>query len=356
MSIFISFIKKEALHIVRDTRTMLITILMPLVLLMLFGFAISTEVNSVKVAATISGPLDIETQDILSRLDANSYIEFKGMTNYNEVEDLLRTGTIDAAVVLRRLNDGSLHKQVIVDASNTNVGQSCSLYVSSIIEGSNPGALVTIRTLYNPQLKSAYNFVPGIVGMIFILICAILTSVSIVSEKERGTMDLLVVSPIKSRTIIFGKLVPYFVLSCLILSIMLAMAYTVLGLPPSPNIASVILVSIIYIILSLAVGLFVSTMVSTQLAALIISAMGFMVPVLMLSGMIFPIENMPIALQWFSCIIPARWYIDAMRRLMIQQVPLSYVLNDLLILIGMAVLMLALAIKKFSSRPKSKKK
>lgn len=201
-------------------------------------------------------------------------------------------------------------------------------------------------------MKSAYNFVPGIMGMIFILICAIMTSVSIVREKENGTMDLLLVSPIKPGTIILGKLVPYFMLSCVILVIMLLISYTVLGLPLSASVISVIIVSLLYVILSLSLGLLVSTIANSQLTALIASAVVLMLPVIMLSGMIFPIDNMPKVLQGLSCIIPARWYIEAMRKLMIQQLDISYVALEILILAVMTIVLLTLSVVKFQSSAK----
>lgn len=186
--------------------------------------------------------------------------------------------------------------------------------------------------------------------MIFILVCAIMTSVSIVSEKENGTMNLLLVSPIRPQTIIFGKLIPYFLLSCIILAIMLTISYTVLEIPLSGNVFSVLFLSLLYIILSLSIGLLVSTIVNSQITALIVSAIGFMLPVVMLSGMIFPVDNMPAILQWISCIIPARWYIEAMRKLMIQQLDLSHVWQEIAVLTGMTVLLIAVAVKKFNTR------
>nr|MDE6556689.1 ABC transporter permease [Duncaniella sp.] len=223
-------------------------------------------------------------------------------------------------------------------------------YVEGALEaGQNLATPFLIYTLYNPQLRSSYNFVPGILGMIFILICSIMTSVSIVREKETGTMDLLIVSPARPFMIILGKLVPYFLLSCIILAIMLAISYTLLGIPVSRSIINVVSVSLLYICLSLAIGLLVSALVNTQLTALIVSAVAFMLPVIMLSGMIFPIDNMPAVLQWISCVIPARWYVDAMRRLMIQQADLRLVMTDVAVLVAMTVLLLFLSIKKFNS-------
>ena len=348
MSIFQSLIKKEVLHLLRDPRTVTVVLVIPVVLLLLFGFAISTEVNNVRVVAVVEQHTD-ETKGILDRLRVNSYFTFQGIVPPDEVESLLRKGTTDAAVVFRT-EDGKLSHQIIVDASNTTLAQTATAYLESVI-GSATGSLhIVTRTLYNPQLKSAYHFVPGIMGMIFILICAMMTSVSIVSEKESGTMNLLLVSPVRPWTIILGKLVPYFLLSCIILTLVLVLSYTVLGIPVSFSILHVIGVTLLYMILALALGLLVSTLASTQVAAQLISGVMFMIPVVLLSGMIFPVENMPLPLQWFTCIIPARWYIAAMRVLMIQQLPVGYVLTEVLVLTGMTVVVLALAIKKFNAK------
>ena len=325
MSIFQSLIKKEMLHLLRDFRTVTVVLVMPVVLLLLFGFAISTEVNNVKVVAVVEQHTD-ETKQIIGRFRNNSYFTFEGVVTHNDVESLLRKGLADAAIVFRT-ESGKLKHQIVVDASNTTMAQTSTAYLENII-CSATGIPVVTNTLYNPQLKSAYNFVPGIMGMIFILICAMMTSVSIVSEKETGTMNLLLVSPVHPRTI----------------------GYTVLGLPFSFSVINVIWVTILYVVLALALGLLISTIASTQVSALLVSGVMFMIPVVLLSGMIFPVENMPLALQWFSCIIPARWYISAMRVLMIQQLPVGYVLTEVLVLSGMTVAVLALAIKKFNAK------
>lgn len=342
-------IHKEILHLLRDPRTLLIAVFMPVVLLLLFGFAISTEVNDVRVAAVVSNHTD-RTRDICMRLQTNPYVTFRGMSSYNDIDRLLRTSQVDAVVVLEP--DGrDLRTQIVTDGSNTILAQSARAYIGSIVAGNlSRNEVVQTHILYNPQLKSAYNFVPGILGMIFILICAILTSVSIVSERESGTMDLLLVSPVRPRTVILGKLVPYFMLSCIILSLMLAISYTALGLPVSDGVINVILISLIYIIMSLSIGLLVSTLVSTEVAALIVSAIVFMIPVLMLSGMIFPIDNMPEVLQWVSCAVPARWYVAAMRKIMIQDLPLAAVAREVIILVAMTLFFLTLAVRKFKSR------
>ena len=347
MTIFQALIKKETLHLLRDRRTLLIVLVMPIVLLLLFGFAISTEVNNVRMVAVIDRHSD-ETRQLLMKFQTNSYFTFQGMVSFSEVEPMMKRGETDAALVLKTDN-GHMSHQVIVDASNTNMAQTAASYIENVVAG-NAVTPVLTNVLYNPELKSSYNFVPGIMGMIFILICAMMTSVSIVSEKETGTMDLLLVSPIRPRTIILGKLVPYFALSCMILALILTLGYTVLGLPLSASVFNVVWVSLLYIVLSLSLGLLISTFADNQVVALLISAVICMLPVVMLSGMIFPIENMPVALQWISAIIPARWYIAAMRTLMIQQLPLDYVITEVSVLLTMTVLVLVFAIKNFNRR------
>lgn len=347
MSIFGSIVGKEFLKLLRDPRTLLIVLVMPIVLLLLFGFAISTDVNDVRVAAVVSNHTD-RTRDILLRMQTNPYFTFVGMAEHGDIDRILRTSQADAVVVLETRN-GELRSQIVTDGANTTPAQAAQAYISQLIAGPGQPSPIITRVLYNPQLKSAYNFVPGILGLIFLLICGIMTSVSIVSERQSGTMDLLLVSPIRPRTIIVGKLVPYFLLSCLILTLMLILSYTVLDIPFSAKVVEVVLISMVYIALALSIGLLVSTLVKTEVAALIVSAIGFMIPVIMLSGMIFPIDNMPDILQWISCVVPARWYIAAMRKLMIQQLPLEYVGTEITVLTGMVLFILVLAVRKFKT-------
>lgn len=347
MAIMQSLIKKEALHIVRDKRTLLVVLVMPIVLLILFGYAISMEVNNVRVAV-VTGKHNDLTRNAIERIRVNQYTTFAGEIPHSEIDRTLRSGKADIVAVMVSGN-GRLRVQIVADASNTVTAKTASAYVEGIIAGSGVNYAPVLRTLYNPQLKSSYNFVPGILGMIFILICAIMTSVSIVSEKETGTMNLLLVSPVRPGVVILGKLVPYFLLCCILLALMLALSYALLDLPYYGNILNITGVTVIYIILALSIGLLVSSIVKTQLAALIVSAMMFMIPVITLSGMIFPIDNMPEVLQWVSCIVPARWYISAMRKLMIQGLPLRLVMTDTAILGGYMLTILALAISKFRS-------
>ena len=210
-----------------------------------------------------------------------------------------------------------------------------------------------MRLLYNPQMKSAYNFVPAIMGMLLMLICAMMTSISIVREKEKGTMEVLLVSPVRPLMVIIAKAVPYLVLAFAILITILLMARFVLGVPLAGSLFWILAVSTLYILLALSLGLLISNVAQTQLVALLLSAMVLLMPVVMLSGMLFPVESMPQVLQWLAAVVPPRYYIQAMRKLMIMGVGIGEVAHEVTVLAGMTAVLLTIAMKKFEVRLKS---
>lgn len=357
---FAAFVKKEFLHILRDKRTMLILLGMPVMQITLFGFALSVEISNVNVAVVAQQRTETVRQ-IEQKIDANYYFTLYGYYPTSaQIEPLMKSGQIDVAVIFGDDFDVNHSMQFVIDASNTNNAVIESGYLSSIVGDyfasayapSAAAPLITpnIRMLYNPQMKSSYNFVPGIMGLVFILICALMTSVSIVRERETGTMEVLLVSPVKPIYIIFAKMMPYFVISCISLITILLLSYFVLQVPMAGSLLWICVMSLIYIFLSLAIGLLVSTLVRTQVTAMLISVMVFMMPVIMLSGMIFPVASMPQILQVISNVIPARWYIEAIRKLMIQGLEVRYVAFEFTILIGMALVVMSVALKKFKNR------
>lgn len=358
---FGSLIKKESTHILRDKRTMLIVMLIPVVLMVLFGFAISTEVNNINIAIVAPERTD-GVNDAVQRLDNNDYFTFKGYISPDEIDYYLRSGKANAVIVFATDYDrrALLAKQgyetkpiiqLILDASNVNTAGTASAYIQNILLGSDaPQAMFETRMLFNPQMKSAYNFVPGIMGLIFILVCAMMTSVSIVREKEVGTMEVLLVSPVRPAKIIFAKMIPYFAISCIVLILILLLARYLLDVPMTGGVWGIFSLSLLYLALSLSLGLLVSTIARTQVAALLISAMVMMMPILMLSGMLFPIENLPTFFKVVSNIVPARWYIDAVRKMMIQGLPLTAVWENCAILLGMTVAILGVSLKKFNDK------
>lgn len=345
MKQFKSFIIKEARHILRDKRTMLILFGMPVVMMLLFGFAISTDVRNVRTAVVLSH-VDYQTHKMVERLGANEYFDILyKVDNSAAAEQLIRHQKADVAIVFGRNNA----IQVITDGADPNMAQMYANYATMILQSSDT-SVMTQKLLFNPQMRSCYNFVPGIMGMLLMLVCAMMTSISIVREKERGTMEVLLVSPVRPLMIIIAKAVPYLVLAFVILCTILLISKYLLLVPISGSLFWIFLVSCIYIIVALSLGLLISTVANTQLVALLASAMMLLLPCILLSGMMFPVESMPDILQYISAIMPPRYYISAMRKLMIMGVGIDKVMHELMVLSLMAVVLLSAALLKFRSR------
>ena len=371
MKQFIAFVRKEFHHILRDRRTMLILIGMPIVQIILFGFAISTEVRNVQTAI-LAPSLQTDVRKVMEQLDASEYFTVKYVVQSpDEIERLFRRNLIELAVVfpsdLHRLRFDSEEIQILADATDPNLAVTRSTYAQTILRQamhtlrqatttsaySQPDkqpVMVYNKLLYNPQMKSAYNFVPGVMGLILMLICAMMTSISIVREKETGTMEVLLVSPVNPLFIILSKAVPYFVLSLLNLTTILLLSVFVLDVPIAGSLPALLGVSLLFIFVSLALGLLISCITHTQVAALLVSAMVLMIPTIILSGIIFPIESMPGILHVLSCLIPARWYVETVRRLMIEGVPLVYVWKEVAVMCLMAVVLITATARKFKNR------
>ncbi len=366
MKQFITFVRKEFYHIFRDKRTMLILLGMPIAQILLFGFAITTEVKNTQVAI-FDPSRDASTQRIKERFQASEYFTIaEELTSPEQVNDVFKYGKINLVIVFSEnfadnlLHTGEAAVQLIADGTDPNQASMLTGYASGIL-GSYQQELTEqyrtpfriapeVRMLYNPQGKSAYNFVPGVMGLILMLICAMMTSIAIVREKEMGTMEILLSSPLKPIYIILAKAVPYFTLSiCNLVTILLLSVY-VLDVPIAGSLIWLVFISLLFIFVALALGLLISTLVNTQLAAMLASGMGLMMPIMLLSGMIYPIESMPAVLQWFSSIVPARWYIAAMKKVMIQGVEIQYVAKEVCILAVMAFGLLTFSLKKFKIR------
>ena len=350
MKQFRSFVIKESRHILRDKRTMLILFGMPVMLMLIFGFAITNDVKNVRTVV-VTSQMDHQTRAVIDRLAASEYFTVTAaVPTPKDAERLVRNQKADLAIVFSQ-DFASKHEglQFIIDGADPNMAQQWTNYATGVI--ANPqGALVNTKMLYNPRMRSAYNFVPAIMGMLLMLICAMMTSISIVREKERGTMEVLLVSPVKPLMIIIAKVVPYLVLAFTILIIILLIARFVLDVPIQGSLVWIFVVSIIYIMLALSLGLLISNIATSQLMALLISAMVLLMPIVMLSGMLFPIESMPAPLQWLSAIVPPRYYIEAMRKLMIMGVGIKEVAREVTILSVMTIFLLAVSLKKFKTR------
>jgi ABC-2 type transport system permease protein len=345
---------------------MLIIIGIPIIQILIIGFAIRTELKNVEIAV-YDPSNDISTERIINRLGASEYFTIsQKLKSPDEVEAVFKKGNIGLVLIFgdnfneKLYHTGEASVQLIIDGTDPNQGSMIAAYVGSILadyqqelmrEQQIPIQIVPeIRMLYNPEMRSAYNFVPGLMGMVFMLICAMMTSIAIVREKETGTMEVLLASPVKPIYIVVAKMVPYFLISWLIFIIILLMSVFILKVPITGNLVWLNVFSLVFISVALSLGLLISTLVNTQVEAVLASGLGLMMPVMILSGFIFPIESIPQVLQWLSSIIPARWYISGVRKLMIEGVPMQYVLKEFFILIGMATFIIVLSLKKFRNR------
>lgn len=361
MKQFMSFLRKEFIHILRDRRTMLILLLIPVLLIVIFGYAVTTEINEAPFAVYDQSHDDL-TRKAVERLDAGEFFRFKGyVENMEEADRLFREGKVRMVIVFPPDYSASpdSRAQLLTDATDPNEATQLSAYATAILsamrmeaEGMQPrGRLVAVpHLLYNPQMKGAYNFVPGVMGLILILICAMMTSVSIVREKEIGTMEVLLVSPLRPHYILLAKALPYLLLSLVNILTILLLSRFLLDVPIRGSVCLVIVLSLIYSLLSLCLGLLISTVADSQQSAMLISGVALMLPVMLLSGMIFPIENMPWPLQWLANVVPAKWYIIAVKDVMIKGLGLADILKEVGILCLMIVFLMGVSLKRFNIR------
>jgi len=366
MKQLITFIKKEFHHILRDTRSMLVLIGLPIVQLLIFGFAITTEVRNANIAI-LDNSKDEVTQSIITKIESSQYFDIdRTITSNDQIEKAFKSGKIKLAVVFQQNFQNELSHsnkaqlQIIADATDPNQATTLTNYLSSIVrdyqnelnqQNKLPYTINTeMRMLYNPQLKGAYTSVPGVMGMILLLISAMMTSIAIVREKELGTMEILLVSPMKPWLVVISKVIPYFIISLINVASILILSVFVLGLPIEGSLFLLIASTIIYIFCALSLGILISTVTETQQAAMLISLLGLMLPVVMLSGYAFPIANMPTILQVLSNLVPAKWYIIIVKSVMIKGIGIEQIWKELLILLAMTGTFLIISIKRFKIR------
>ena len=365
MKRFIGFIKKEFYHIFRDKRSLFILFGMPVAQILLFGFAITNEINNVDIAV-LDYARDTESQKIIQKIKASTYFHVENeILNEKAIEEEFKKGKIKAVLLfekdfakkLQTANKATV--QVITDATEPNVASTIANYTQSIIQNyqnqkntvqKNNGVVIQSRMLYNPELKSVFNFVPGVMTVILMLVSAMMTSISITREKELGTMEILLVSPLKPFQVILGKVFPYVFLSIINAIVIVSMGYFIFGMPINGSIFLLAFESILFIITALSLGILISTISNTQQTAMMISLMGLMLPVIILSGFIFPIASMPLPMQVISNIIPAKWFIIIVKSIMLKGVGLEYIFKETLILVGMTLLFMGLSIKNYKTR------
>jgi ABC-2 type transport system permease protein len=366
MKQFIAFVKKEFHHILRDKRTLFILLGMPIMQIIIFGFALTNEVKNSKIAI-LDNSRDAATASLITQLGSSRYFNIeKNIYSNKDIESSFREGKIKLVVVfpqhfqedLQHFNKAQI--QLVADASDPNVASTLTNYASAIIldyqkrvtqDRKLPYTINTeTRMLYNPQLKGAYSFVPGVMAMVLMLVCTLMTAITVVREKEMGTMEIMLVSPIRPLKIIIAKAVPYLLLSIVNITSILLLSVFVLDVPINGSLLLLSFESVLFTLTCLAFGLLISASTDSQQTAMFISLTGMFLPTVMLSGFMFPIENMPLPLQIISNIVPAKWYYLIVKNVMIKGVGFESVWKETLILAGMMLFLLMMAIKKFKIR------
>ena len=366
MKQLLSFIKKEFNHMLRDRKTLLILFGLPVVQILIFGFALTNEVKNSRVLI-VDHAKDLSSQQLITRIEASRYFDLEKATlSFPEIEKAFQAGKIKMALIIPANFSHDLNHQqhstiqVIADASDPNTANTITVYVSAIIrdfqadqnELSSLPMRITpeIRMLYNPQLKGAPNFVPGVMALVLMLISVTMTAISIVKEKENGTMEILLVSPFTPAFVILSKAIPYLVLSLLNITNILLLSVFVLDLPIQGNLWLLYAESMLFIFTCLTLGIFISVRTQTQQAAMLISMIGMLLPTMILSGFMFPIENMPLPLQVMSNIIPAKWYYIIVKSVMIKGLGFAAIWKETLILVAITMFFFILSLKFFKIR------
>ncbi len=361
-----SFIKKEFAHVFRDPKTLVMLFGLPVIQIVLFGFALTNEIKNANIAV-VDNANDVASQQIIDKMEGSKFFHVqKGLKTPSQIDAAFKEGKIKLAVVFPdNFNNDLLHSnkasiQVIADAADPNTAVTLTNYINSIVTAYQmqlaPTAPIPytiqpeVRMLYNPDLKGAPNFVPGVMAMVLLLVCVMMTSVSIVREKEMGTMEILLVSPVKPLMVIVAKAIPYLILSIVNLCAILLLSVYALDLPIKGSIALLFGESILLIITALALGLLISTITSSQQSAMFASMLGMMLPTMLLSGYMFPIENMPVVLQVISNIVPARWYYVIVKDVMLKGLGFASIWKETLILACMTVFFTVLSLRNFKIR------
>ena len=373
-----AFMRKEVQHILRDRQTLTVLLLMPLVQVLLFGFALRTDIREVRVTIVDPAP-DAETLRLRGALAGSGRFRIVAVApRLDDVEPLFRRGAADVAVVLptgfadRLARSGTAAPSagpdvlVVTDASNPNSGSTMQAYVLSALgefertRGVPPGGPtararpvhidLSARMRFNPTLASANLFVPGLMALVLTLVSALMTAISLSREKERGTLEILLVSPLRPWQIIVGKVIPYLGLGVAIGATVLVAARLVFHVPIRGSVALLFAEILLFTLVSLALGVLIAARTVSQRAAMLGALLGTLLPTALLSGMIFPIASMPSALQVATNVVPARWFLVVVRGIMLKGVGITYVWRETLVLGAMTLVLLVAAVRSFRAR------
>jgi ABC-2 type transport system permease protein len=365
ISTLAAFVIKEVRHILRDRQTLTILLLMPLVQVVLFGYALRSDVRDVRLAIVDPSP-DYATLALRDRFQAARRFKIVAIDrSMSGIEPLFRKGRIDLAVSLdrefaARIQSGEPARIFIaVDASDPNTGSTMQAYARAIIteyeqdlgeRGSPVHIVPQVRMRFNPTLESVNLFIPGLIALVLTLVSALMTAISLSREKERGTLEILLVSPLRPWQIIVGKVLPYLALAFANVLTALLAAWLIFHVPFRGSVTLLLVESIIYSMVSLAIGVLVATLTASQRVAMLVALLATMLPSTLLSGMVFPLASMPKVLQLLSNVVPAKWFIVIARGIMLKGVGLTHLWRETLVLVGMTLVFMIVAVRSFKAR------
>jgi ABC-2 type transport system permease protein len=365
MKRFLAFVRKEFMHLLRDFRTVIVLFGIPLIQLILFGYVITTEIKNARIAILDLSGDEVSTAISNKILSSGYFILDQQIWSQNQIEPLFKKGQVKEVIVFEDhfgenfIKTGKAKMQIITDASEPNTANLLSNYTQSIVnsylteQSQVKGNLLIAteqRMFYNEDMRSANMFVPGTITLILMLICALMTSISITREKELGTMEILLVSPLRPIQIIFGKVTPYMALAFINSIFILGVGHFIFKVPVNGSLVLLFGLCFLFILVALTLGIMISTMVKTQQSAMLISMAGLMLPTILLSGFIYPIENMPLVLQWLSVIMPPRWFLLALKDVMLKGTGLFYIWKEVLFLLIILAILVTISVKKFKIR------
>ncbi len=355
---------KEVRHILRDPRSLIIAILMPVMMTLLYGYAINLDIKNISMAV-IDFDQSAESRELIGRFYHSGYFKLPGeKSEIVNPEQILRSGHASAVLIIQKGFSSALTNQsdyeigLTVDGADANTAAAASSYSNIILQKylldrvpaglEMPAVIISPQVLYNPDLKSSHFFVPGLIAVILMMISALLTSITIAREKETGTMEQLLTTPVSPRQIIAGKVLPYIGLALLDGILVLLFAVFHFGVPFIGSILLLLLFGFIYITAALSIGILISTLVKTQQLAMTAAQLVTVLPSVMLSGYIFEIKNMPAVLQYITRIVPARYFLVIIRGIMLKGSGLNVLWIESIFLIALTILLLTIAAKRFS--------
>ena len=363
---FLAFTRKEFFHILRDRKTLLVLVVLPISQLLIFGFALNSSLTEMPTAV-LDMSNDRMSRQIVSEIDASSTFKIvEYVSSMQEVDELFKSGKLSLVLVfmpgfereIKRTGKGNM--QVIMDASLQINASTLESYILATLltyqQKINAGRELPIQIIpevkmrYNPRLNSAFHFVPGVIGIVLMLVCSMMASLAIVKEKESGTMEVLLVSPVRPPVIILAKLMPYLLIGMINIVVILLISVFVLKVPVAGNIFLLFFVGTIFTFSSLALGIMVSVLTKTQRSAIIISIAGLMLPAITLSGFIFPLDSLSMGMKVIVHAMPVTLFISSARNIMIKGLGMEAVYPELCGLVVITVVLIAISIKCFKNR------